>query len=366
MDLIMNGVGHGSIATRLLAHNMDIGALRPFQGDDGRSYASLSTGRFVNGQAERRTVALQNASASLRKDEWLRLDRTIMTAAKQRLRAVADVRARGLELRLSNGMGTTSLQYQTMGDITPATISMDPIRRSEIDRPEFDIVNMPLPIIHKDFFFTARQIAVSRNGGAPLDTTTAELAGRRVAEEAEKLLIGNSPSFSYGGGTVYGYRNHPDRHTHGITPPTETGWTPRVLITELLAIKQKLIDDLQFGPYRIYFGTAWATTLEDDYVNNNGTGTLRQRLTAIEGFGDVVLLDYLPGYEILVVQMTSDTVRMVVGFDITTLQWETDGGMGLHYKVMAMLVPQIRVDPAGQSGLVHAAPEFLEDEEEEG
>lgn len=358
MDFIFNGQASGSVASRLLAHNMDPGAMRPFIGRDGRSYVTVNTGKVVQNKEglyvpERKTL-LTNAPASLRIDEWKLMDRAIMRAAQSRLRAVADLRSRGLEMRLPNGMAHTMLQYQTMGNITGATIGMDPARRSQEDRPEFDYAVMPLPVIYKDFSFTLREILVSRNGGPGLDTTTGEMASRRVAELAEELLIGTASSFSFGGGTVYGYTNHPGRQTFTLTDPTDVGWTPATLIGELLEMKQLLINDRMFGPYKIYWGTGWGTILDNDYSDAKGDITVRQRINQIEGFGDQSTLDGLTGYQVLVVQMTSDVVREVVGFDITTLQWDENGGQEQHFKVMAMLIPQIRVDPDSNSGIVHA------------
>ena len=69
-------------------------------------------------------------------------------------------------------------------------------------------------------------------------------------------------------------------------------------------------------------------------------------------------MDYLDptgaAYVMVMVQMTTDVVREVVGMDITTVQWETKGGMQLNFKVMAILVPQLRADQNGNTGIVHA------------
>jgi len=55
------------------------------------------------------------------------------------------------------------------------------------------------------------------------------------------------------------------------------------------------------------------------------------------------------------VQQTSDVIREVVGMDITTVQWEEEGGMRLNFKVMAILVPQLRADFNGNTGIVHGS-----------
>ncbi len=352
MDLILNGQAHGAVAQKLLQNGFNLGVLRPWIGDDGRTYVTdVRNGKMVS-------VLAQNVTATLRKNEWIELDTAVISAAKERLRVVTDIRAAGLTYTIPNGMGKTVLESQTMGDITPATISMDPARQSEGDRPEFDLTNLPLPVIHKDFFYNARQVATSRNSGAPIDTTTAQLASRRVAEEIEKLTLGVSDSFTYAGGTVYGFVNFPHRLTMELTDPATSGWTPAVLISEILEMRQKSTDTFYFGPWVLYFSTYWSRYLDEDYSTLKGDLTLRERIAKIDGVSAVRTADFLPGKQIVMVQMTSDVVRMVLGMDITTLQWESMGGLRLDFKVMAIIVPQLRavstaVNGFGTSGIIH-------------
>lgn len=353
MDYILNGQANGHVASVLMANNFDPHGLRPFIGADGRSYV---TRLAANGKPE---VVVCNAPATLRKDDWKILDDAIVKAAKPRLRAVGDLRGAGLAFTIPNGMAKTVLETETQSDISPATISMDGLRAGQSDRPEFNLTNLPLPIIHKDFGFSARQVMASRNGGSPLDTTTAELASRRVAEEAEKLLLGVSTvadQFAYGGGTIYGYTDHPNRNTKTITSPAASGWTAATTVSEVLAMKSQSQTDNHFGPWMLYCSMNWDQYMDDDYNAAGGSDlTLRQRLRLIEGIQDVRTLDYLSNYDLVMVSMTSDVARMVVGMDITTVQWETHGGLQLNFKVMAILVPQIRSDFNDQSGIVHAS-----------
>lgn len=351
MDFIMNGQASGAVAATMLNNNFDVAALRPWIGKDGRSYIAQNE----NGKSIARP--LMNATATLRKEEWKQLDDAIMIAARERLRVVADLRAAGLVYTIPNGMGKTVLESQTMGDITPATISMDPARTSEGDRPEFGLVNLPLPVIHKDFYFNARQVATSRNTGAPIDTTTAQLAARRVSEEAERLTLGIAPTFQYAGGTVYGFTNFPQRITVELTSPEDSNWTPATLLRELLRMRQHSVDVFHFGPWVLYTSPAWDLYLDDDYSTEKGDNTVRQRLATVNGITDIRTADFLSGFQMVLVQMTSDVVRLVMGMDITTLQWETLGGMRLNFKVMAIMVPQLRSasSEADTAGIVHAA-----------
>lgn len=348
MDFILNGQANGTVAAKLMQNNFNVHALRPWIGNDGRSYIST-----VNAKGELEATPLANATATLRKDDWKILDEAIVKAAKPRLRFVADLRAAGLTYNIPNGMGKTVLETETQSDISEADISMDGLRKSNADRPLFELSNLPLPIIHKDFQFSARQIATSRNGGSPLDTTTAELAGRRVAEMAEQLAIGVVDEITYGGGTIYGLVNYTKSMTKVLTTPT--GSNGSTTLAEVLAMKKQAQDAYHFGPYMLYVAPAWDQFLDNDFSTSKGDNTLRERLAKIDGIQGIRTLDYMENYDMVLVQMTTDVVREVIGMDITTVQWEEQGGMLLKYKVMAILVPQLRCDQNSKTGIVHGS-----------
>jgi len=343
-DFIMNGAGHGSVGATLMANNFDPHALRPYVGNDGRSYLTVNQGGSPQS-------LVTNAPATLRKDDWIQLDEAVVQAAQSRLRAVADLRSAGLQYSIPNGMSKTVLQYENESDISSASISMDGLREGDSDRPEYNLVNLPLPIIHKDFSFSARQVMASRNGGSPLDTTTAALAGRKVAEEAENLLLGVSSAYAYGGGTIYGYTNFPSRLTKTMTAPSTTNH--KTTVSEILAMKSQSQTAKHFGPWFCYCSTSWDQYMDEDYEVAKGDNTLRDRIGAIEGIDRPVTLDFLPANTLILVQKTADVARMVVGMDVTTVQWETKGGMELNFKVMAIMVPQLRADFNSNTGIVH-------------
>ena len=347
LNFILNGQASGDVASVLMANNMNPSCLRPYVGDDGMTYIDSLVGNVWTPQL------VQNANATLRKDDWIMLDTAIIKAAKPRLMAVGDLRGSGLQYTMPNGMAHTVLQHQTQSDISPATVSMDGLRNGDSDRPEFGLENLPLPIIHKDFNFSARQVMASRNGGSPLDTTTAELAGRRVAEEAENLLLGTSASYKYGGGTLYGYTNFPSRLTKSMTAPT--GSNQATILQEILQMKTQSQDANHYGPWFCYCSTSWDEYMDDDFSSQYPGVTLRERIGRIQGIDEPVTLDYLPANTLLLVQKTPEVAREVVGMDITTVQWESHGGMQLNFKVMAILVPQLRADHNGNTGIVHGS-----------
>lgn len=340
----------GDAADRLIANNFDPGVLRPFIGPDGKNYITLNSG-----MEDERTM-VTNAPATMTWEAWKLFDDTVVRALRDRLRLMADIRGSGLEYNIPNGMAHTVLQYQTATDVGPATISMDPIRRGEADQQMKDVGFFPLPLIHKDFDFSARQIAVSGAGRIPMpaDTGNAESAAFKVAEAIEQLTSGTAGTFTYGGGTIYGYTNFPQRATK-TDMTTPTGLNGGVTVNEILALRQLLINNKHRGPYILYMNSQWAQFLDNDFSTTKGDNTLRQRLLAIDGIQEIRISDYLPTtkYDVVLVEMARETVRAVVGLEVQTLQWESMGGLMKHFKVMAMVLPQLRPDTAGNSGVAH-------------
>jgi hypothetical protein len=47
------------------------------------------------------------------------------------------------------------------------------------------------------------------------------------------------------------------------------------------------------------------------------------------------------------------TASVLMGMDLRTVQWSTDGGETINFRVMAMMIPLMRTDQLGRSGIVH-------------
>lgn len=370
IDLILNGQGHGKVASSLLEADFNANLLRPILGKDGRTPFILQPvlneyGMPVmegQGEARRRkmrmmSVANTGITAAFRKDDWIKMDETILKVSKPRLRFVGDLRGAGLVYNIPEGYGKTVLQYQSMTDITDAEIAMDANRETQADRPSFDLTNLPLPIIHKDFHFSTREIAVSRQGGQGLDLSNAEASARRVSEMAEKLALGKTGTYRYGGGAVYGLTNFPQRMTKVMTPPTDVGWSPETTLDEVLEMKEQSQLQYHYGPWMLYTSSAWDKHLDGDYSKAKGDNTLRDRIKKIDGIAGIRTLDYLgTGYRMVLVQMTSDVIREVIGMEMITVQWEPTP-FRVNFKVLCIMVPQFRVDSDGNGGVVDGVAE---------
>ncbi|MEM2932565.1 MAG: DUF6260 family protein [Halobacteria archaeon] len=401
-DFILNGKGHGEVGSALADVRFDTGLLRPYFDERGRSCVLVNTGRKETRKGpdgkiitnrdgtpkyfpvyEKRLVAdlvmnygmtklVANATV-LTKEQWITLTNVVRVAFRKRLRAWADLMA---EVPYSgfDGMSTMVLEYQTMSDPGEAVVDFDGMTEGRNDQPLFKLEGLPLPIIHSDFWFPERMLAVSRRNGTPLNTRMAEAAGRRVAEMVEKLVIGTVAGPQLGdaaSGTagiaysraakVYGFTNHPARITKtNLKAPTDSTWKPSDTLNDVLAMLDLLRDKNFFGPYMIYHSTDWDKYMDGDYyaLATSGmtapTQTLRQRLKQIEEVRDVRRLDFLnTTFTIVIVQLTSDVVQAVNGMDITTVQWPSMGGMRTNFKVMAIQVPLITPDYNDNCGICH-------------
>lgn len=397
--VVNNGGGQfgasGEVAEYLEGARFDTGLMRPYRLNNGdpRPYVSVRTGRMIfNKQAncykpEKKRMLVQdavfnyglpvqNATLALRKLEWEMLDSVVLLETRKRLRAWTDLAAAASYS--VPGMSKTILEHETMEDVGQAVTDMDGLTDARADQPRYQLEGLPLPITHSDFTFGQRQLAISQNSGPGLDTRMAEMAGRRVAEMVERVLIGTTAGMTYGNPSnvptygrtskVYGYTTFTSRNTYtSVTTPT--GANPQSTVSNILAMLDLARADNFFGPFMLYHSNDWDQYLDNDYAFTNGSNwatnpgmTLRDRIRKIEGITDVRRLDYwtpvnasgvsLP-FQFLLIQMNSEVARAVVGMDVTTVQWDTKGGMQKNFKVMCIMVPQIRASFSGNCGIVH-------------
>lgn len=359
----------------------DAGIHKPyFDPKTGRAMVTVNTGRYKynkkTGMEEpiKEEVFIRDLmdegiwsptfnAVSLEKLQWIKLDSLILAATRQRLRAWADLMAAS-PYGGFNGMQKTILEHQTTNDPGEAIVDMDGLSEGRSDERKFQLEGVPLPITHSSFRYNRRELEISRSSGIPLNVRDAEAAGRRVAEKLENTLIGITAGMDYGdstdysaalGSKVYGYTNYPNRATATITAPT--GSNPEATVDDVLEMRDALYDNGFFGPFMLYHAKNWDRYMDNDYARLGGANanmTLRDRLRRIEGISDVRRLDFLTtDNTLLLIEMTSNVAQAVNGMDLTTIQWETHGGMQIHFKVMCIQVPRIFSDINGNCGICH-------------
>ena len=291
-------------------------------------------------------------NTSLRKDEWIQFDEALIEIATQRMVGVGDLLSAGLRFDVTNGLGSTTVEWETVDETREAEVNMDGINRAQNDRVDFVLQSLPLPIIHRDFEINSRALQVSRTRGEALDTTNMRIAGRKVSERIEQILF-NGITYTFAGASIFGYTTHPNRNTVTLTAAWDaSGVTGEDMLDDLLSMISAAHADRMFGPYMLYVPTLWWIALLDDFKANSDKSILT-RLLEVPSIIDIKVSDFITVDNAILVQMTSDVVDMVVAQQPTTVQWETDGGFKLNFKVMAVMIPRIKADADGRSGIVH-------------
>ena len=345
--------GNGDVASKIATYG--VGGLRPFIGKDGKAYMTVYNGGDPKKASSYKTI--QTNKGTLRDDEWKQLDNAVLETAKSNLNGFQDILNRGLSVSLGDAMGTTIFQTSKRnGDMT-ADVTMNGRTKANNDRPTYEPEFLPIPIIHADYEIGTRALRASRKGNTPLDTVNAEDAARAVMEVRENMLF-TATEFSFGGGTIYSFLNEPNRNTDtGLNDWTDTAnVTGKDIVNDVNNVmKAGLLADHYGGPYVLYVNSAVETRLDDDYSDTKGSNTIRDRILAINNIQDVVTVDALPSNTVLLVQVTSNVVRIVNGMGLSNIQWQTGDGFVNYYKAMAIQVPQVRSDGSGQSGVFHGS-----------
>lgn len=364
VDLLgRNGQAQGDVANQMISNGkLNLGALRPFVGKDNRTYITVYKGGNPTDPTSYVTKPI-NTNGTLRRDEWKQLDEALMMVSMQRLGGIDDLITKGLTFNLGNAMGTTVLEWHDVSDALEASLTMDGVTRAVGDRVKFQTNYLPIPIIHVDYEINARVLAASRSLGNPLDTTMAERAARKVNEKLEAMLF-TDVTYSFGEkddrntNTIYSYVNHPDRNQVTLAVNWDAAATAAIILADVLAMKQDSITALHYGPWQLYIPTNYDVVLDNDYdTTTSGTSdTIRGRILKIAGITGIKVVDTLPANNVLLVQMTSDVVRLVRGMGLQNVEWDTEGKFITKYKVLTIQVPQIRSDQNGKSGVVHLAP----------
>jgi len=364
MDIMTPNGAQGPVANAFATSGrFDPSKMRPWVNPDGRCFVTVYTGGDPKKRESYRNIQINRNElqtyGTLRRDEWKQLDEAVLRISDFRLGGIQDLIDNNLVYNLGNAMGTTVLEYHSISNAMEAVITMDGVTRSQGDRVTYKTHYLPIPIIHSDFEINARALAASRSLGNPLDVDSVERGTRRINEKLEQLLFTNT---TYGFGdkgddnrnSIYSYLNHPDRNLYSLG----TAWTSDTaanILADVIAMKQKSINAKHYGPWMLYIPTAYETVLDTDYSTDTPGTTIRERILKIAGIKGVKVVDTLTAGNVLLVQMTSDVVRLVRGMGIQTVEWQTEGQFITKYKVLTIQVPQIRSDQDGHSGIVHAS-----------
>lgn len=297
------------------------------------------------------------------------IDRAVVEVGLQRLTLVADIMAAGLTYPLTDPLSVTQIEWNSTNKVGAAQRTMTPSARGENKMLSLTPNRLPVYLTTDTFELDIRTLRMSQRIGMPLDTALVKQCTRAVNEAIEDAAINGASTLDgqdmkVGGYSSPGILNAPNANTMNLTAAAWTS-TPNgaTVFSEVQQMIAKAQADKKFGPYRMYVPTVVANALDADYnATNNAQGlTIRQRLLQIEALEAVRTADLMPagngatpsiGAKVALVQMTPDVIDVVVGQTPTVIPWTSLDGFTIHNLVMAIMIPRVRADYDGNSGIV--------------
>lgn len=301
------------------------------------------------------SVAALRSLSPLSDKAQVMVDKAVVDVGLQRLFLAADLMAEGLVHPLADPLSVTQLEWEVISKTGGAQRTMSPSARGENQQPDRLIKRLPIYLTTDDFSIGIRTLKASQRVGIPLDTTLVSQATRRVNEAIEDSVI-NGAGITVGGYTAPGILNAPNVNTFNIT---DAAWTTvpvgTTILSETLQMIDKLQADFKFGPYNMYVGTTIGNVMQGDFTTLKGDLTIQQRLEMISAGGRnlrVRIADQMPATTVALIQMTNDVIELVNGQPPTVIPWTSLDGFTLYWLVMAIVIPRVRSDYDGNSGIV--------------
>lgn len=308
---------------------------------------------FMANEEDRKRIAAN--ATTLEKDEWETLSQRMVQLYRENLVGIQDLQEAGLDRGIS--LATQVDLWQTRTDFTDAEVSMDGETRSDEDRVTYQTEGVPIPIVHKDFRVSDRELQTSRRLNNDLRTDGIADATRSVTEKLEEILFtGWAPTVRDDGGDtfqLYGYTDHPERNTY-----TGSDWgTASNIRPDLVAMLDQLDENNRTGGnFWLYLAPPqWRQFRSAIDPDGDGNQTVRRRI--MEEFdqeiGQVRRAPKLADGEAAMVDPRPDVVELAVAEDVQTIEWQSGSGMTSHFKVMAAMAPEVKADADNNSGVVH-------------
>ena len=287
------------------------------------------------------------------------IDQAVVEVGLQRLTFAADIMAAGLTYNLTDPLSVAQLEWNAINKIGAAQRTMSPSARGENKMPIVTPNRLPIYLTTDQFEIDIRTLKMSQRVGTPLDTAIVKQCTRAVNEAIEDAAINGATTLDGqplqdAGYQAPGLLNAPNAEAETLTAAAwSTVPVGATVFAQTKAMIKKLQDNKKYGPYRLYVPTVVGNALDNDYdATSPSQGlTIRQRLLKIENLQAIRVADLLPATKVALVQMTSDVIDMVVGQTPTVIPWTSLDGFTIHNLVMAIMIPRVRSDYDGNSGI---------------
>lgn len=306
--------------------------------------------------AEQRKQLIANAT-TLEEGEWETVADTVVRVYHENLVGISDLQNAGLTRSLS--LATTIDVWQDVTAFTEADVSMDGEAGSEEDRVNYSSNRVAIPIVHKDFKISGRELMTSRNMGNDLRTDNVAAATRQVVEKLEELLFnGWTPNIrddDNNTASISGYTTATNRNTVSGSDWGTAGNVRDDVVSGLDAMDDDNRTPGDTGFWLYIAPTQWQQFRSAIDPDGDGNLTVRQRINEEFGaeIGAIRRASKLTD-EYVMVDPSPDVVELAVAEDVQTVEWQSGSGLTNYFKVLAAMAPEIKSDSGGRSGIVHA------------
>jgi hypothetical protein len=181
-----------------------------------------------------------------------------------------------------------------------------------------------------------------------------------VSRKLEDILYGGN-SITVQGDSVQGFTDFTDRQTVAGNA-TWDGASADNIIDDVMRTIEAL-EDAKALPGRTGYQMMVARqNYQEARAKNSGTDDkkgvlehLRERMQTEDDVPEVSFqpVDRLSEGNAVLAKPTERYVQLPMPADIQTVQWESNGGWTRHFKVVGSVMPALRSDTAGNSGVAH-------------
>lgn len=315
----------------------------PLHYQDGDQELVTNEAGFVQVQA--RGVV---TNSLLKKDEWEELDTAIVAAASERLNAITRLQSRGLVRRLGS-IGVMASQWNIGSQMSRAVVNMTGQAAADMDRVDYNLAGVPVPVIHKEYQIGERQLEASRRLGEAVDVTNAYEAGRVVAEELERMFFAGY-NLTLNAQTIYGVTTETNINTGSASG--DFGTISNIMPTFINMVSAAAGDNYH-GPFEAWVSTTQYIQMMAVYSDGSGQSAIDRMKTAIPSLDEIWPGDYLADGSLVLVQMTPNVVDLALYEMGMNVEWASGDGMTHNFKVMTIAVPRVKSDYESHSGIVY-------------
>lgn len=288
------------------------------------------------------------------------IEKEIGQVALERLAVVKALSDEGLVTPLSNWLSIPQYGWNEGSKTGVAQSGMIPGGQGEDSVPDILTNFIPIYCQWETHTISIRDLAAAARAGYDIETNRMTQGVRRINEATEDFAI--SGGFQAAGGLkTYGLLTAPNRTVlnvansnaiHDWDDPATTGLQK---LNDVIAIRGALHAQHQYDPFNLVLGTTYSDSLDTDFKDLSSIST-RERLMEVQGLNDIITADRLPANTVLVYTLNKNTADLVIGQEITNVSWPTASPWTFTTTILQCIVPRVRNDYAGQSGIVVATP----------